>query len=219
MTPPSAHAFRVQGDILTAQGNWSAGTAAYERAVSIEPNYLDALVKLAGSYAQHGKPAQAIDIYTKLVALAPGYAVPYNNLAYLRASQGTADAETLALAERALALAPEYAEAMHTLGRVRLQRNECGLALKPLTDARARLGDRFDVLLDLGTCYEKLGRKSEATNVYARPSRWRPLPRRPPSRTPSSACASSLGVLSARRCGPVCREAGCLRLEWRRAIS
>ena len=133
-----------------------------------EPNYFDALVKLAGAYAEHGKTAQAIDLYRKLVTLAPTYAVSYNNLAYLRASQGTADAETLKLAQRALALAPDYAEAMHTLGKIRLQRNEYSLAEKPLSDARARLGDRYDVLLDLGTCYEKLGRKSEATSVYAK---------------------------------------------------
>ena len=168
MSPPSAHAFRVQGDLLATEKDWKGAMAAYDRAISLRPEYFDALVRLGSIYAEQGLASRAIETFKKVTVLMPGYAPAFNNLAYLRAGAGDTSAETVALVERALALAPAYGEAMHTLGHVRLLRGEYALAVKALTDARARIGDRYDVLMDLGASYEKLGRKTEASAAYTK---------------------------------------------------
>jgi tetratricopeptide (TPR) repeat protein len=68
-------------------------------------------------YTEQGRPAEAIDIFTRLTQDYPTLPEPYNNLAVIYASQGQYDKARAAL-EQSIRTHPSYATAYENLGDV-----------------------------------------------------------------------------------------------------
>lgn len=121
---PSATAlehFR-QGNDLSRSGDFEKAAEEYEKALELEPQYVDAMTNLGVAYYNLGQLDQAIVQYSKAIEIAPSDADIRSNLAaaHVQKHQDTGDPEELKKAleqyETATELNPDLAEAYFGLG-------------------------------------------------------------------------------------------------------
>jgi len=111
-----------QGNDLSRAGEFDKAAEQYEKALEIDPQYVDAMTNLGGAYYSLGQLDKAIEQYTKAIEIAPSDADIRSNLAaaHVQKHQSAGDPEELNLAveqyEKAVELNPDLAEAHFGLG-------------------------------------------------------------------------------------------------------
>lgn len=98
--------------------------------------------------------------YQSLLSLQPNNLVVLNNLAWVLGELG--DAKAVDYAERAVALAPNSAMALDTLGMLLANKGETDKALTHLEQARKLAPERYDIRLNFARTLAKAGRKDAA---------------------------------------------------------
>ena len=156
---------------------------AYQRAIAIEPQLLEAYNSLGNLVAQHGDPAQAVVIYQQAIAIDPDFFGAHLNLGNVLLVQGQAEA-AIAAYEAGLAIDPENEDGLHNLALARTlatdaaqihlfagtnlyQRQRHAEAiphLKALIETTIANGGVYEALTD---CYEKV-KQWEAAIAVAR---------------------------------------------------
>jgi predicted O-linked N-acetylglucosamine transferase (SPINDLY family) len=113
--PRIAAAHNNRGTALAALGRLDEAAAAYERAVALTPDYVDALVNRGNTLKDLDRLDEALACYNKAIALSPRHAMASmkrgNVLQGLRR-----DEEAVASYDRAIAIAPELVDAWHNRG-------------------------------------------------------------------------------------------------------
>lgn len=115
---------------------------------------------LAEAYNNQGQLKQARATYEALLKSLPDDAPAMNNLAMVMTRLG--DPAAVAMAERALAKAPNQAEVIDTLGWALFQNGQTDRALQLLRDARLRNPSNPDIRFHLATVLAQTGRQAEA---------------------------------------------------------
>lgn len=151
------------GQLAESQGDFDHAIQQYQKALQLNPNYSDAMFRMAVTQTTARAFPKAIETWNRYVALTNGSATAYSNLGFCEDLSGN----------------PAAAEAAYRAGIAREPRNEpCrvnyGLML-------ARHGRPNEGLLqlqavlppakahyDLASVYESMGRKKEARVEYAR---------------------------------------------------
>ncbi len=103
------------GLAMDAKGNTSEAMTYYERALSLDPNYVQAHNTLAILLATEGRTQDAIGHLERALTLAPGYATTYNNLATTLARAGRTD-EAIVRYREAIRVNPNVAKTHQNLG-------------------------------------------------------------------------------------------------------
>ena len=115
---------------------------------------------LAAAYNNQGQLKQAKATYENLLKALPDDAPAMNNLAMVLARLG--DPAAVAMAERALAKAPNQPEVIDSLGWALFLNGQNDRALQLLRDARLRSPANPDIRFHLATVLAKSGRQTEA---------------------------------------------------------
>lgn len=115
---------------------------------------------LANAHARAGNLAAARTSYEELLKGTPGDADALNNLANVLLRQK--DAGALAVAERALVIAPGSAAVLDTVGWAAFQARQIDRALQLLRDARLRDPENPDIRYHLAAVLAQTGRAAEA---------------------------------------------------------
>jgi Tfp pilus assembly protein PilF/peroxiredoxin len=113
-SPSAATLYRL-GTLLLKTGETERARAAFERALSLQPDLAEANNDLGTLLAQEGDLEAAIARFRMALAATPDYPDALNNLGYALLLSGRDD-EARALYERALALQPDFPEALNNLG-------------------------------------------------------------------------------------------------------
>ncbi|MCZ0902554.1 tetratricopeptide repeat protein, partial [Microcoleus sp. HI-ES] len=71
--PASAQAHGNLGIVLHKQGKIEDAIACYHQALSLKPDFPEALNNLGKAFEEAGKMAEAIDCYHRAIELKPGY--------------------------------------------------------------------------------------------------------------------------------------------------
>ena len=125
----------VRAETLIARGDRPGARRALEQAVDLAPNLLRPRELLAGLYTLAGEAALAAEQFRSIVALQPNNPVALNNLAYDVAVREKKPAEALAMARRALALAPRDPTILDTVGWIEFLLGNTAEASKLLVQA------------------------------------------------------------------------------------
>ena len=134
---------------------------ALEKAVQKAPQNLDALRAQAGFFERQKDQTTAMQIYERILAIAPDDPMANNNYAYaLLMTNGNLDT-ALAAAERALAKRPQDPYVLHTLGVIQLKRGKLEESEKALQQAISLRPAEPTVLLDYGQELIAKGQKEE----------------------------------------------------------
>ena len=103
------------GNALQQQGQLEEAIGAYNKALSIKPDYADAYYNMGIALREQGNLEDAIEAYNKAALIKPDYAKAYWNLS------GTADSisEAKKWLSKCLKTNPEHLEAKLTLSALK----------------------------------------------------------------------------------------------------
>ena len=88
---------------------------AFQKALSIKPDYAEAHYNLGNALKAQEKLEEAIEAYTKALLIKPDYAEAYNNIGGILKNQSKLE-EAIEAYTKALLIKPDYAEAHYNLG-------------------------------------------------------------------------------------------------------
>ena len=159
--PIQAQTFVAAGQLAESQGRLPDAIAQYQKALSIKPDYADALYRLGIVYTQQRNFTNAIETWNKYVAATGGSATAYSNLGFCQELAGNPAAAEAAY-KAGIAEDPGN-EPCHVNYGLMLARhgkpNEAILELQTvLTPAKAHY--------DLASVYEVQHRRQEARAEY-----------------------------------------------------
>ena len=130
--------WNILGAAHKANGQLDNAMAAYERAVSLKPDYAVAYYNMGNALKDQGKLEDAMAAYERAVSLKPDYADAYYNMGGMLQERGKLE-DAIAAYERALSLKPDYAAAEAQM--LHQRQHVCDFSISPLlSDASARLG-------------------------------------------------------------------------------
>jgi len=161
--PIQAQTFFAAGQLAESQGHLADALFQYKKALTVAPNYLDALYRTGLVYTTQKDYKAALETWNKYVAATRGSAGAYNNLAFCQELAGN----------------PAAAEAAYRAGIAKDPANEpChvnyGLMLARRGNANEALLQLQTVLppakahYDLASVYETQGKSREAKEEYRR---------------------------------------------------
>jgi Flp pilus assembly protein TadD len=164
-----AEARYVLGDVHLRRGEAAEAAEAFAAALRLDPKHTNAQLGLGIAAEQRGETNRAIEAYARARQLAPDDARPYNNEAWLLATQGKQLDEALTLARKAnelvgrdKALAQWVPAMKDTLGFVHFKRGEYAQAEPLLRDAATQSPSVGTFHYHLALTYERMGRRDDA---------------------------------------------------------
>ncbi len=155
------------GLALAAQEKWPAAIAAFQKAISLRPDYASAHNALGNCLRAMGQSQHAVDAYRRAVLLKPDFAGYWNNLGIGLQSLGQTPEATDAF-HRALLIKPDYFEALSNLGNVQWLTGRPHEAAETCRRAIALQPQFPGAWNNLGNSLRDCGQVAEATEAYAR---------------------------------------------------
>ena len=153
------------GRLYSIQDMWAEARRGFERALQIDPNYMEAYDGLGFATEALGDDAAAVPHYLKAIALnqerSGTFSSPYVNLSALRLREGTV-AAALELARQAVAVNDKADRAWSQLGRAQERAGNLDAAVDALARAiqiNPRVSSYYYVL---ATVYRKLAKPQES---------------------------------------------------------
>jgi tetratricopeptide (TPR) repeat protein len=154
----------LDGAVSEAEKKYEAATAAYERALEIQPAAGEPLTALIRVDAARKQLPQAFARLDKVIAQQPENVIARNLKGELLATRGELDAAAAAFNE-AIAKAPQWWMPYRGLALSHLAGKRNDQAIKALEDGIAKTG-AVALGTDLAALYERLERPDDAIRVY-----------------------------------------------------
>ncbi len=157
--------YLLEGDLLSKYATPAEVEALYERALQAHQDDPDLLYARAIHASNHGKIAQAERDLKRIISKDPKHADALNALGYTLADKTTRYKEALGYIEQALALKPDSAAILDSMGWVQFRLGKTEQALHYLRKAFDQLQDA-EIAAHLGEVLWTLGDKSEARQIW-----------------------------------------------------
>lgn len=167
LCPNLAGAHWNLGKVYHKNGNVEAAIACFQRTSELNPQLVgaDFHFNLGNRLFTEGKRDEAIDSYSKAIAIKPDWAEAYANIASARSQQGNLDA-AITYYQKAVDLKPEL-EVLHSnLANSFLQQGKYESAIASYQSALKIKPDWADVHANLGNAFSMLGQLAEAQASY-----------------------------------------------------
>ncbi|MDA9238681.1 tetratricopeptide repeat protein [Planktomarina sp.] len=108
--PKSVTLFNISGAAHAGLGQHTDAITSYKKAITIEPNYVDAYYNLGFALREKGNLEEAVKNFNKVILLNPNYVDAYNNVAVTLEKQGKLE-EAVISYNKAISIKPDYADA------------------------------------------------------------------------------------------------------------
>ena len=122
-----AETYRLKGDFNSAVDH-------FKKASSLAPNDVLPLLRLGMLYDGVGRRPEAKQYYEQIIRLAPDNVIALNNLAYIKAEEGTDLDQAMSYAQRAKQKAPKEPDISDTLGWIYIKKNLSDEAVRIFRD-------------------------------------------------------------------------------------
>jgi len=160
--PPNAKFYVSMAKISDKGGNAQQAKLLYQKAETLEPNYLPALLGLARLEDRQGHLDQAIQVYQKAITAHPQDTTALNDLAICYARKNQLET-SLDLLEQAVRLKPDKPLYRNNIAKVLTELNRPEEALVHLAVVHPPAIAHYN----LGVLLAQRGRKEEATRYLA----------------------------------------------------
>ncbi len=156
---------------------WDEAARHHSAAIERKPDYLPAWYRRAHAHSAAGKWGPAVADYDEALRLGPKVPVLHNNLAWLLATcpepKFRDPARAVALAKKAVALAPKEGNYWNTLGAAHYHAGDGKAAVGALEKSMELRegGDGFDFVL-MALAHGQLGNRDEARDWYEHAVAW-----------------------------------------------
>jgi predicted O-linked N-acetylglucosamine transferase (SPINDLY family) len=163
----------VLGQALQALRHWDKAIDAYESALKLQPDFLDACNNLGICRQLRGQLAQAAAAYRQALSLEPRNAGVMANLGTVLREMGELT-EAVELLRAAADLEPTVASHSLNLGIAYWNQGKFSQAERTLNETLARAPQDPEVAFNLGNALHGLGRQREAIDRYRQALKLRP---------------------------------------------
>lgn len=164
--PQHGEAHYFAGMWLAQSGRWDDGVRHLEQATALAPHDPDAQLALGNAYRGSGDAARAEACYRRVIALAPGSAAGYYNLALVL--RHAAPEAALGYIQRACDLAPDFDDAWAERVLILVAAERYDEAIFIGRSAGARMPASARLHMSLGCTLQKSHRPAEALQCYER---------------------------------------------------
>lgn len=153
------------GCVFNSQGEIWLAIHHFEKAVQLDPNFLDAYINLGNVLKEARIFDRAVAAYLRALNLAPNHAVVHGNLACVYYEQGLIDL-AIDTYRRAIELQPVFPDAFCNLANALKEKGLVGEAEECYNSALRLCPTHADSLNNLANIKREQGRIEEATKFY-----------------------------------------------------
>jgi tetratricopeptide (TPR) repeat protein len=121
--PKSAALLYRLGETYRRKGDLNAAIDTFRKGSQVEPNDPTNLMQLGLLMEGTGKRDQAKPIYEQILKIQPDHPIALNNLAYIKAEEGSDLDQALTMAQKALQKYPSSPDIADTLGWIYIKKN------------------------------------------------------------------------------------------------
>jgi cellulose synthase operon protein C len=166
--PDKPLAANLRGRTLLAKKDIPGARKAFERAASIDPTFMPAIVSLASIDVAEKKPEQARKRFQDVLLKVPNQPQALLALAELRAREGGSKEEVIELINRAIATNPSEKIPRLLLVDLHLRSKDNKLALAAAQSAASAIPDNPEILDALGRAQLASGDTNQAISTFNR---------------------------------------------------
>lgn len=160
-----AQAYFNIGNAHLSMGGAGDAIPNYETALSLQPDYIDALNNLSVACRQSGDDLKALGYLEKIIRISPDYVNAHNNLGDIHLNLGHLEA-AIQCYEKVVSLEPGRAESQHNLGLAYALTNRPDEAVAKYKIAISLNPDFSLAYFNLGNAYRSLNDPDEAVACY-----------------------------------------------------
>lgn len=171
--PNSSLAHYILGVAYGKLGSYSDATVAFQQAIKLKPDYIDAWNNLGWACSQSGRFAEAVGAFQQLIKLTPNDPQIWSNLGGAQAGQGH-EADAIAAYQMAIQLKPDYADAHFNLGAAYANRGKLVDAVSSFRLAVKYKPDFPEAWFNLGVVSSRQGENNEAVGFFQKAINQRP---------------------------------------------
>jgi tetratricopeptide (TPR) repeat protein len=171
--PMSSLAHYILGVAYGKLGFYPDAAVAFQQAIKLKPDYIDAWNNLGWAYTQSGRFADAVGVFQQLIKFTPNDAKIWSNLGGAQAGQGH-EADAIAAYQMAIQLKPDYADAHFNLGAAYANQGEFMDAVKSFRLALKCRPDFAEAWFNLGVVSGRQGDDNDAVVFFQRAIKLRP---------------------------------------------
>ena len=153
------------GELYYAQGKIDLGIAQFEKVLVIQPKNADALLQVGAYYLDHKKRPEGFSLLHRCVDAQPDQADCLNAMGYAYAEDGAHLDEAREMVVKALAIDPDNAAFLDSLGWVYFKQKKFTEARDLLQKAVLKEEDPV-IYAHIGDAYEKLGQMDKALEAW-----------------------------------------------------
>ena len=163
--PNDINLYNISGAANQRLGNLEEAVEAYNKAISLKPDYADAYYNLGNALKEQGKLEDAIKAYKKAITLNPKYAEAYNNMGNALHDQNKIT-EAVEAYSKATSLKPNYAEAYYNLGTALREKGKLNEAIETYNEAISINPEYAEAYFNLGNALKEQGKLELAVEAY-----------------------------------------------------
>lgn len=164
---PSELMYCNLGNALQVQGQLELAVESYQKAISIQPDFVEAHSNLGNALQAQGRFDEAVESYRRALSIKPDFVQAHGNLGNALQAQGKFD-EAVESYRRALLLKPDYVKVHGNLGNALQALGKLDGAVESYQRALSISPDLAEVHSDLGNALQAIGKLDDAVECYRR---------------------------------------------------
>ena len=163
--PNATTVFNIQGVVFQGLQQFDLSIEAFNKAISIKPDYAEAYYNLGAVLKEYRKFEEAIEAYKKAISIKPDFAEAFNRLGIIFKAQGklvnAVDAYT-----KALSIQPNFADASYNMGLTLIEQGKFEQAIEAYSRAISIKPDHAYACGNMGNALQEQGKLEEAIDAY-----------------------------------------------------
>ncbi|HXI85207.1 MAG TPA: tetratricopeptide repeat protein [Verrucomicrobiae bacterium] len=163
----------ILGEAYAKLGFFSNAATAFQEAIKLKPDYVDAWYNLGWAYTRAGNMPEAADVFQQLVKLTPRDPQAWENLGGAYAGEGH-PADAIAAYRKAVELKPDFADAHFKLGAAYASQGRYPEAINAYRLALKHRPDFPEAWFNLGVVSEQQGDHDEAVLFFQQALKLKP---------------------------------------------
>ena len=147
------------------QGKLEEAIEAYNKALSIKPEYADAYNNIGNALQLKGKLEEAIQAYKKALSIKPEYAEAYYNMGVVL-QELVKPEEAIETYNKALSIKPDYAKAYNNMGIILKDQGKLDEAIESNNKALSIKPDFAEAYNNMGNALQEQGKLEKAMKAF-----------------------------------------------------
>ncbi len=159
--------WNLMGASAAQIGQLDDAILAFEKAISIKPDYAEAYNNMGLALKDQGKVKEATEAYNKALSIKPDFADAYHNAGNILQEQGKLD-EAIQAYSKALSIKPDNADAYNNMGVALKDQDNLEEAIEAYNKAVSIKPDYAEAYYNAGNVFQEQGMLDKTIEAYTK---------------------------------------------------